>query len=116
MTANETYLEQVIANLLENADKYSPPEQVVDLTVERQGDRVVFRVLDRGPGVAPEELSLIFDSFYRSERTSQLPGKGLGLAICKRLVEVQGGNIWARSRLGGGLEVGFSLPLEEGDS
>jgi K+-sensing histidine kinase KdpD len=64
-----TYLEQVLTNLLENADKYSPPDEVIDLVVEKQGDLAVFRVQDRGPGVAPEELSLIFDSFYRSERT-----------------------------------------------
>jgi signal transduction histidine kinase len=74
---------------------------------------VAFRVLDTGPGVEPSELELIFDSFYRSERTAHLPGKGLGLSICKRLTEAQGGQIWARLRPTGGLEVGFSIPKSD---
>jgi signal transduction histidine kinase len=108
--ADPTYLEHILTNLLSNADKYSPQETSIDLIVEDGDDGVLFRVLDQGPGVSPAELDLIFDSFYRSPRTSQLPGKGLGLAICKRLTEAQGGQIHARLRPTGGLEIAFSLP------
>jgi signal transduction histidine kinase len=62
--------------------------------------------------VPPEEINRIFGSFYRSERTArQATGKGLGLTVCRRLVEAMGGTVWARPRDGGGLAVGFTLPL-----
>jgi K+-sensing histidine kinase KdpD len=80
--------------------------------VAAQEDDMHVRVLDRGPGVPPEEINRIFGSFYRSERTARkAEGKGLGLTVCRRLVEAMGGTVWARPREGGGLEVGFSLPL-----
>jgi signal transduction histidine kinase len=72
------------------------------------------RVMDRGFGIPDDEAERIFERFYRSERTSGLAGgAGMGLAVCKRLIEAMSGVIWARSREGGGLEVGFSLPLYE---
>ncbi len=111
-----TYVEQVIQNFLSNAEKYSPPEEPISIkvTVDIRSKAVMVRVRDRGPGVPPDEIGLIFDSFYRSSTTSgKAPGKGLGLTVCKRLVEAQGGKIWARHRRQGGLEVGFSLPLAE---
>lgn len=108
-----TYLEQVVRNLIENADKYSPADQPITVTLRPQNAGLTVRVLDRGPGISPEELNLVFESFYRSSQTaSQTVGKGLGLTVCKRLVEAQGGRIWARNRRGGGLEVGFWLPLQ----
>jgi K+-sensing histidine kinase KdpD len=110
--AEPLFLEQILRNLVENADKYGAGNEPIELTFEDAEAEVQFRVLDRGPGVEPDELPLLFDSFYRSANTSHLPGKGLGLAICRRLVEVQGGAIWARLRTGGGLEVGFSLPTQ----
>ncbi|HEY7269179.1 MAG TPA: GAF domain-containing protein [Dehalococcoidia bacterium] len=110
--AEPTYIEQVVQNLLSNADKYSPAGAPIDVRVDRREDEVRVAVRDRGSGIAPEELNLIFDSFYRSSKTSATaPGKGLGLTVCKRLIEAQNGRIWARNREGGGLEVGFALPL-----
>jgi signal transduction histidine kinase len=71
-------------------------------------------VRDRGPGVDPAELNLIFNSFYRSPRTAVgRPGKSLGLTVCKRLLEVMGGSIEARPRMGGGLVIQVVLPLPE---
>ena len=81
---------------------------------DRDDGDVEIRVLDHGPGVAPEEIGQIFGSFYRSESTARKAGgKGLGLTVCKRLVEVMGGQVWAKPREGGGLEVGFSLPMAQ---
>jgi signal transduction histidine kinase len=108
--AQETYLEQILQNLLSNANKFSPIDQPIDVLVEQEGSEISFKVLDRGPGVDPDEITRLFDSFYRSPSSAGLPGKGLGLAVCKRLAEALGGRIWAALRPGGGLEVTFALP------
>ena len=110
--AEPTYLEQVLRNLLSNADKYSPPDAPIEVHARSDASSVTVSVLDRGAGLPPEELDLIFERFYRSDRTSrQAGGVGIGLTVCKRLIEAQAGQIWARARSGGGLEVGFTLPL-----
>jgi signal transduction histidine kinase len=110
--AEPTYVRQVVHNLITNADKYSPSGLPIDVDVSARDDDVEVCVLDRGPGVPPEEINRIFGSFYRSERTArQATGKGLGLTVCRRLVEAMGGTVWARPRDGGGLAVGFTLPL-----
>lgn len=111
VACDPTYLEQVVRNLLNNAEKYSPAKGEIDVEVQRNDDEVVVAVLDRGPGVAPEDLSHIFDKFYRAEVTArQVRGIGLGLTVCKRLIEAQAGQIWAEPRAGGGLAIKFSLP------
>src|SRR5690606_20976598 len=101
----QTYVDRVVQNLLENAHKYSPRNQPIEVLIgEPQGDHVSVEVLDRGPGVDPTELDMIFESFYRSKRTAgSVSGKGLGLSVCKRLVLSMGGSIEARPRPGGGL-------------
>jgi signal transduction histidine kinase len=115
--AEATYLQQVVNNLISNADKYAEPGLAIVLKVEADDDEGIVRVLDRGPGVPPDEMDRIFESFYRSQRTSrQASGKGLGLTVCKRLLEAMSGRIWAQAREGGGLEVGFALPLVRRDA
>jgi PAS domain S-box-containing protein len=107
-----TFFERILINLLDNADKYSPAEQPIEVMVSEDGERVAVEVLDHGVGVAEAELADIFGSFYRSSNTSKnIPGKGLGLGVCRRLLEVMDGKIAASSRPGGGLIVRFSLPL-----
>jgi signal transduction histidine kinase len=113
----QTYVEQVIQNLVGNALKYSPKDQPVDVTVEQSAGSAVVRVFDRGPGIAPAELDAIFQPFYRSDRTANVAeGIGIGLSVCKRLVEAMDGAIWAKERSGGGTEFGFSLPLAADDA
>lgn len=108
------YVEHVVRNLIGNAEKYSPPGSPIDVLLSASGLGLEVRVLDRGFGIPDDEAERIFERFYRSERTSGLAGgAGMGLAVCKRLIEAMSGEIWARSREGGGLEVGFSLPLYE---
>jgi signal transduction histidine kinase len=110
--AEETYLEQILLNLLTNADKYSPSDQPIDIDVRAEGRECVFRVMDRGPGVPESEIEKIFQTFYRSNATAdRARGTGVGLAVCRRLVDAQGGRIWASMREGGGLEIAFSLPV-----
>ena len=110
--ASSVYLEQVLRNLVNNADKYSPADETIEVTARQDGDVVVVSVLDRGPGIPAEELELIFERFYRSSGTAkQAGGAGIGLTVCKRLLEAQSGRIWARARDGGGLAISFSLPV-----
>jgi PAS domain S-box-containing protein len=109
--AETTYLEQVLRNLLSNADKYSPPGLPIEVRIESADEEVIVSVLDRGPGIDPAEAELVFTRFYRAEKTARnVRGMGLGLTVCKKLVEAQGGRIWARPRDGGGTEVSFALP------
>ena len=111
VAAEPHYLEQVLRNLLTNADKYSPLDSPVEIETRAQNGEAEIVILDHGPGIAPEETETIFERFYRSDRTSaQAAGIGLGLTVCKRLMEAQAGRVWARPRQGGGLEVGITLP------
>jgi len=110
--AQETYLEQILVNLIGNAEKYAPPGTPITVVARPGGDHVAVAVMDRGDGVAPDEFDKIFRPFFRSERSTNVPGAGLGLAVCQRLVEVQGGQIWAQPREGGGTEFWFTLPVE----
>jgi signal transduction histidine kinase len=82
----------------------------VEIRFERRGHMLHTIVADRGFGISDDEP--LFEPFYRSRIAAiSAPGLGLGLTVCKRLVEVQGGEIWARRRAGGGAEFAFSLPL-----
>jgi PAS domain S-box-containing protein len=83
----EIYLEQVIENLVSNAEKYSPAGEVIVIEIERTDVSVTLRVLDRGKGVQDEETERLFQAFYRAEDTAKrVAGLGVGLAVCKRLV------------------------------
>jgi two-component system sensor histidine kinase KdpD len=104
---------QVLHNLVDNALKYSPADQPVELVMSRQQDRLVVEVLDRGPGLPPGDEERIFERFYRSPdlQESAVPGVGIGLAVCRGLVEAHGGELTARNREGGGAVFRFTLPL-----
>ena len=108
---DESYIHQVLLNYMNNAMRFSPAEEAVDITVRMVGDEVHVNVLDRGIGLIGEDLDAIFTPFYRSSHTPQdTGGIGIGLSVSKRLVEALGGGVWARPRDGGGAEFGFSLP------
>jgi K+-sensing histidine kinase KdpD len=114
ISVEPTYFRQVLTNLLSNADKYSPIGQPIEVKTGRDGQEVWFRVTDSGPGVDSAEVDRIFESFYRSEKTSgTAPGQGLGLTVCRKLVEAQGGSIRARNVPDGGFSVTFAFPAME---
>ena len=99
---------QAIRGLLDNALRYSPPAGQVRLTAHHEGEQVLIRVADRGPGLPPTELDRVFEPFYRSGRAED-GGLGLGLAICRGLVRAQGGDVWAKSRPSAGTTFSISL-------
>jgi len=108
----EALVLQVLENLLGNAEKYSAPDTVIEvvLTSTERNDPQV-SVLDRGIGFEPADAEKLFTPFFRSGTATRFAsGMGLGLAVCKRILEAQGGSISAKAREGGGSEFSFSLP------
>ena len=107
---DEILLEQVFVNLLENAAKHTPPGTPVEIGAEASPDEVVVWVADRGPGLPAGEEERVFEKFHRA---SAVPGAGvgLGLAICRGIVNAHGGRIWAESRPGGGAVFRFTIPI-----
>jgi PAS domain S-box-containing protein len=111
VSADPTYVEQIIRNLVSNAAKYSGLDSTVVIEAERGEGEVIVRVLDDGPGFPIEERDRLFELFYRSARTATTAGgAGIGLFVCARLVAAMGGRIWAAPRQDGGSEFGFALP------
>jgi PAS domain S-box-containing protein len=109
---DSTAIELLLENLLSNADKYSPASEPIDVLIERHEDEARLHVLDRGIGIPADDAGAVFTTFYRTEEARRsASGMGVGLAVCKRIVEAQGGRIWAGPRDGGGADVGFALPL-----
>ncbi|MGH7670691.1 MAG: sensor histidine kinase, partial [Gemmatimonadaceae bacterium] len=105
---------RVLVNLLENALKYSPPAEPIDVMVQRRDDRLEFTVADRGPGIPTAERDRVFTPFYRPPNTPpDVGGAGLGLAIARRLAEAQQGTVRVESRDGGGSLLHFDLPFAE---
>lgn len=105
-------MEQVFVNLLENAVRYTPPGSTIEIRAVAAEDHVEIRVADNGPGLPPESEARIFDKFTRGSRTTPdgRRGVGLGLAICKAIVQVHGGEISTGRRHGGGAQFVIRLP------
>lgn len=104
---------QVLANLLDNAAKYSPPHTTISIQARANERRVEIEVADEGRGIPPEALTQIFEKFYRVTQGESVVGTGLGLSISKGLVEAHGGQIWAANRPGGGARFTVALPLAD---
>lgn len=105
-------LEEVVQNLLSNAVKYSPSGGTIDVSLEAREQNVTVLVRDRGIGIASDDVSRIFERFYRGQDIRRLEGTGLGLYICQAIIAAHGGRVWAKSPgPGQGSTFGFSLPL-----
>jgi len=103
-------LEQVITNLLSNALKYTPPESEVSILACSEDKAVRVTVRDQGPGIPPDQLEKVFGRFCQLAGAKK--GSGLGLTICRALIEQHGGKIWVESELGRGARFQFELPTE----
>ena len=103
-------MERILANLVSNAVKYSPPDSEVRLCARRAGAMVEIEVLDRGAGIPDEARERIFEPYYRAPDVGAVRGTGLGLAVVKALVDAHGGTIRVESAVGAGTRVTFSLP------
>jgi two-component system aerobic respiration control sensor histidine kinase ArcB len=109
---DENRLRQVVLNLLSNACKFTGEGGNVTLKAKEEVDRLIVEVEDTGPGISEAEQQRLFTPYYRGEGDrKRFSGLGLGLALCKTLVELHGGQIWIRSQPGKGSTFGFSVPL-----
>ena len=106
-------IERVLCNLLENASKYTPAGSVITLSAAVSGAYLLFSVSDLGPGLPPGREEAIFEKFTRGEKLPTQPGVGLGLAICRAVVDAHQGRIWASNNAGGGACFSFTVPLGE---
>ncbi len=118
--ADARRIEQVLYDLLDNAVKYSPGGGLITLSAVRSANELVVSVVDEGLGIAPEELTSVFERFHRGRiaRARGIAGTGLGLAICRGIIEKHGGRIWAESPpadapRAAGTAIRFTLPIAE---
>jgi two-component system, OmpR family, sensor histidine kinase KdpD len=109
--ADGVQLERAFENLLENAARYSGAE-TVSVRARVVGGQLKIRIVDRGPGIPPEELARVFEAFYRGSALDGHTGSGLGLAIVKGFVEANGGKVWAESLPGQGTSFVVTFPIE----
>jgi two-component system sensor histidine kinase KdpD len=103
-------MEQVFTNLVSNSLKYAPANSVVCIRAQVKDESIHVQVSNQGPQVPPQDLKRIFDKFYRITAADKVTGTGIGLSICKGIIEAHGGNIWAEN-VPDGLAFNFTLPL-----
>jgi two-component system sensor histidine kinase KdpD len=106
---DDVLIEQVFINLIENALKYAPETSPVEISARSRNSIVEVEVRDRGPGFAPGHENRVFDKFFRG-RSNEVRGAGLGLAICRAIIEAHGGSIRAENRKDGGAIICFQIP------
>lgn len=110
--ANKDRLRQVVLNLLNNACKFTGEEGTITLKAREEGNSLIVEIEDTGPGISKVEQNRLFTAYYRGEGDKEhFSGLGLGLALCKTLVELHGGQIWVRSKPSKGCVFGFSIPV-----
>lgn len=112
--ADEERLQQIVLNLLINASKFSPEASSIALKCKKEKNNLVVQVIDNGPGISEENQKLIFKPYQRYDTGHRecMGGLGLGLSLCKNLVELHGGTIWLESKKGKGTTFYFSIPLK----
>jgi signal transduction histidine kinase len=113
VTADDTRLEQVAANLIDNAVKYTPAGGRVDVEGLREGDRALLRVRDTGIGIRADELPRIWDRLFRGDTSRAERGLGLGLSLVRAVVEAHGGTVEVASEPGNGSTFTVALPLAD---
>lgn len=112
ITADRSRIKQVIENILTNALKFTPEGGEICIGARQNKGDVIIEIKDTGPGLTNEERARVFHPYYRKESDrDHLSGLGLGLAICKKIIDLHNGRIWVKNRRGGGSIFGFSIPL-----
>jgi PAS domain S-box-containing protein len=114
--ADATRVSQVLVNLVENAAKYSPTNSTITLLAREMEGFVQVEVVDEGDGIDPEDREVIFEAFRRARGDVGNGGAGLGLAICKAIVEAHGGEIWVKDAPMPGATICFTLPVAPGEA
>jgi two-component system phosphate regulon sensor histidine kinase PhoR len=111
--ADETRLQEILYNLLDNSLKYTQPGGKIRLQAQRDGDEIALSVSDTGLGISETDLPRVFERFYRTDkaRSRELGGTGLGLSIVKHIAQMHGGRVEAQSELGRGTTIRVLLPL-----
>ncbi|WP_298038711.1 ATP-binding protein [uncultured Desulfuromonas sp.] len=115
VSADPARLERILLNLVSNALKFSPAESKVIIEARKMGCEIIISVIDQGKGIVPEDCSRIFKRFFQVKGHQTSSGVGLGLYICRLLVEGHGGHIWVESKLGEGSTFHFTLPIAAED-
>jgi signal transduction histidine kinase len=110
--ADRDRLRQALANLVDNAIKYTPRDGRVDVSASREADAIAIRVADTGPGISEQDLPRIFDRLYRGDQSRATRGLGLGLSLVRAYVEAQGGTVTVENKPGGGSIFTLSLPAD----
>ena len=111
--ADASRIQQVLHNLIDNALRYSRPRTTIEVRGKFEGQQAIISVRDQGHGIRAQELERIFEPFYRGQSTKRrgVDGVGIGLAICRGIVESHGGELWVESKAGQGSTFSFTLPL-----
>ena len=109
---DNTLIQEVLINLIDNAVKFTPPKTPIEISVIAEKDKVVVSLRDHGPGIMLDEVNKLFEKFYRGRMLTEERGLGLGLAICRSIIQAHGGKIWAENAKDGGAIFNFSLPMQ----
>lgn len=112
VSVDRQLMTQVLDNLVSNSLKYSPPQTEVVINAERITDRVIVSISDHGIGIPQEDVEKLFQPFFRASNVQKLQGTGLGMPLCKQVIEHHQGQIWVKSALNEGTTVYFSLPCD----
>ena len=111
LTCDVRLVERVLMNLVGNAMKFTPSGGRITLTADAKGAEIEFAVKDTGPGIPADKLDAVFEKFKQLDRdAAKRAGYGLGLSICRKIVELHGGRIWVESKVGEGSRFAFTLP------
>lgn len=115
--ADRDRVAEILTNLIDNADKYSPPGEPITVSIRADQTTITVAVRDRGPGLSPKDLERVFDKFYRTDSSDAQAayGYGLGLYVCRQLIKAQNGRIWAENAPDEGAIFSFSLPVWQDD-